>query len=58
MSKKLNVSITLHEWEVEAFHTLCDEQIWPMETMLEQFVRWCIEDAERAKEWMTEEIGG
>lgn len=57
MSEKLNVSITLQEWEREEFQTLCDERIWSMETMLEQFVKWCIEDGERAEEWLMEELG-
>ena len=57
MREKLDVSITLQDWELEEFQTLCDELGWLMELMLEQFVKWCIEDSERAEEWLMEEIG-
>ena len=57
MREKLDVSITLQDWELEEFQILCDELGWLMELMLEQFVKWCIEDSERAEAWLMEEIG-
>ncbi len=57
MNEKLNVSITLKDWELEAFQSLCDERGWVVDLLLEQFVKWCIEDAERAEVWMMEEMG-
>ncbi len=56
MSKIFTVAMALHDWELEAFNTLCEDHCCFPVNAVEAFVKWCVEDPERAKEWLTEEM--
>ncbi|WP_409966877.1 hypothetical protein RFF05_09490 [Bengtsoniella intestinalis] len=56
MSENLTVTLSLYDWELEAFNTLCEEHGCFPSDALRGFAKWCAEDPERAKEWLTDEM--
>lgn len=57
MAEKVEISIALRKSEREELLRLCEDYGCTLDMLVEEFLRWCVEDPERAKEWLLEENG-
>lgn len=56
MNENLTVTLSMSDWELAGFNTLCEERGYSPSDALRGFAKWCAEEPAQAKKWLTEEM--